>query len=66
MRTTTTMILVQILGFVGGWTVSSIFITKSENWKISLPIFLITLVILIINIILNRKEKKDGNSKIRV
>ena len=61
-----TSILIQILGFVGGWTTSSIFITKSENWKISLPIFLITLVILIINIILNRKEKKDGNSEIRV
>ena len=55
---TTTMILVQILAFVGGWTVSSIFITKSENWKISLPIFLSTLLIMIVDIVLNRKKNK--------
>ena len=53
----TTIILVQILAFVGGWTVSSIFISKSETWKISLPIFLSILLIMIVDIVLNRKNK---------
>jgi hypothetical protein len=55
---TTTIILVQILAFVGGLTVSSIFITKSETWKISLPIFLSTSLIMIVDIVLTKKKNK--------
>lgn len=53
MRTTTT-ILLQILAFTGGMTFTSIFITKSETWNLTLPIFLTSLLIIIVDIILRK------------
>lgn len=49
--------LLSILAFTGGFSFSSMFITKSTNWYISLPIFVIALISLIINVKKNKWTK---------
>jgi hypothetical protein len=61
-------VLLNTLAFTGGIIVSSIFITKSNSWVYTSPIFLTALIILIINLIKTKRSvaKINNIEKVRI
>jgi len=47
-------IMLQLIAFFGGATLTSIFVTKSHTWYFTLPVCLLALTVIIVRLIRNK------------